>query len=95
MVELLCRAHDEAEEIRRAMQVGDVKRFYVVANGQHVTHPLVTQLKDLRTQMTAWLSALGFSPTDRARLGVGEVRQAGALDELEERRRARREAASS
>jgi len=68
---------------------GEVKRHYVVPNGQHVTHPYVKQLQDLRVQMTAWLSALGFSPTDRARLGVGEVRESDMFDELQRRREAR------
>jgi hypothetical protein len=51
-----------------------------------VTHPLVTQLANLRTQMTAWLAAIGFSPSDRSRLGLAEVRVRNELDELERRR---------
>ena len=86
MAVMLCQAHDEAEQIRRALAVGEIRRFYVLPNGQQVTHPIVNQLKDLRTQITAWLSSLGFSPTDRARLGLSEVRQTDALDELERRR---------
>lgn len=86
MTLMLCQAHDEAEQIRRALAVGEVRRFYVLPNGQQVTHPMVNQLKDLRTQITAWLSSLGFSPTDRARLGLTEVRENDALDELERRR---------
>ena len=86
IVELLCFAQDEAENIRRGMWEGKFSRFYETANGQMVTHPLVNQLKDLRTQMTAWLSAIGFSPSDRARLGLAEVRVRNELDELAERR---------
>jgi phage terminase small subunit len=89
MIVMMCQAQDEAEDIRRAMRVGDIPRYYVLANGQQVTHPLVNQLKDLRTQITGWLAALGFSPTDRARLGLTEVRQSDALDELERRRQDR------
>lgn len=90
MMIMLCQAQDESEEIRRQMQIGEIKRFYVLTNGQQVTHPLVNQLKELRAQMTSWLSALGFSPTDRARLGLAEVRQSDVLDELERRRAERR-----
>jgi P27 family predicted phage terminase small subunit len=86
MTVMLCQAQDEAEQVRRCLAVGEVRRFYVLANGQQVTHPIVNQLKDLRTQITAWLSILGFSPTDRARLGLSEVRESNALDELERRR---------
>lgn len=89
VVVLLCHAADEAEELRLGLARGDFPRFYSLPNGSEVTHPAVTQLKDLRTQMTSWLAALGFSPADRARLGVGEVRQADFMDELERRRRER------
>lgn len=90
IVTLLCQAQDEMQEIRRALSLGEVPRFYVLSNGQHVTHPLVNQLKDLRTQTTAWLAALGFSPSDRARLGLAEVRIRDELDELQRRREERR-----
>jgi P27 family predicted phage terminase small subunit len=89
VVTLLCQAHDESEDIRRAIAIGEVPRFYRLPNGSFVTHPMVTQLKELRSQSTAWLAALGFSPADRARLGLSEVRQNDALDELEARRRER------
>jgi P27 family predicted phage terminase small subunit len=90
LIVMLCQAQDEAEEIRRLLVSGEEERFYVVGNGQKVTSPLVSQLKDLRVQITAWLSSLGYSPTDRSRLGVGEVRQTDALDELQRRRTERR-----
>jgi P27 family predicted phage terminase small subunit len=86
MIEMLCRAHDEAENIRRGIWEGHIARFYETANGQIVTHPMVNQLKELRTQMTTWLSAIGFSPSDRARLGLAEVRVRDELDELAQRR---------
>lgn len=90
IVTMLCQAHDEAEVCRRLLATGEVDRFYVLPNGSYVTHPIVSQLKDLRTQMTAWLAALGFSPADRARLGLAEVRVIDALDELKARRSERR-----
>lgn len=83
---LLCQAQDESEEIRRGIAIGEVPRFYKLPNGSFATHPLVAQLKELRSQSTAWLSALGFSPADRARLGLAEVRQNDAMDELMKRR---------
>lgn len=89
IVELLCQAQDEAFEIRELLASGEVPRFYTTANGQVVSHPLVGQLKDLRTQQTTWFAAIGFSPADRARLGLAEVRVRDELDELERRRRER------
>lgn len=82
IVKMLCEAHDEHETIRQALATGVVERFYSTANGQIVTHPLVTQLSNLRAQMTAWMSAIGFSPADRSRLGLAEVRVKDGLDEL-------------
>lgn len=89
VITMLCQAFDEAETMRRALAIGEVSRFYVMPNGSYVTHPFVKQLQDLRTQITAWLASLGFSPADRARLGLGETRKADALDELERRRQER------
>jgi P27 family predicted phage terminase small subunit len=86
IITLLCQAQDEAEEIRLQIQSGEIERFYTTANGQMVTHPMVTQLATLRTQMTAWLAAIGFSPADRSRLGLAEVRVRDELDELQRRR---------
>ena len=91
IIKMLCEAHDEHEEIRRALSTGVVERYYVTNNGQIVTHPLVTQLSNLRAQMTSWLAAIGFSPADRSRLGLAEVRVRDELDELQ-RRRAERSA---
>lgn len=86
IVTLLCEAQDEYDEIRQKLSSGEVDRYYTTANGQMVTHPLVTQLGNLRTQMTAWLAAIGFSPSDRSRLGLAEVRVRDELDELQRRR---------
>ena len=89
IITLLCNAQDEAEEIRLRVQSGEIERFYTTANGQMVTHPMVTQLANLRAQMTAWLAAIGFSPADRSRLGLAEVRVRDELDELQRRRNER------
>lgn len=86
IITLLCEAQDEYEEIRSKLQSGEVDRYYVTANGQMVTHPLVTQMASLRTQMTSWLAAIGFSPSDRSRLGLAEVRVRDDLDDLQRRR---------
>ena len=89
IVKMLCEAHDEHETIRRALATGVVERFYTTANGQIVTHPMVTQLANLRVQMTSWMAAIGFSPADRSRLGLAEVRVNDELDELNRRRNER------
>ena len=89
IVTLLCQAQDELETIRMALATGEVERTYVSTNGTIVSHPYIAQIKDLRVQMTSWLSALGFSPADRARLGLAEVRVRDELDDLVRRRNER------
>lgn len=42
-------------------------------------------LRDLDRQLVANLSLLGFSPTDRSRLGVAEVKRQSKLEELRNR----------
>lgn len=86
IVTMLCEAQDDYALIRDTLNSGAEPRFYITANGQMVTHPLVTQLQNLRAQMTSWLAAIGFSPADRSRLGLAEVRVRDELDELNRRR---------
>lgn len=93
LVTMLCQAEDELQSMRLAFLTGEAERTYVTSNGSIVSHPFIAQMKDLRAQMTAWLAALGFSPADRARLGLAEVRVRDALDELQKRRDERSAAA--
>lgn len=86
IIAMLCEAQDDYCLIREIINSGAEPRFYITANGQMVTHPLITQLQNLRAQMTAWLAAIGFSPSDRSRLGLAEVRVRDELDELQRRR---------
>jgi hypothetical protein len=41
-------------------------------------------LRDLERQLVANLSLLGFTPTDRSRLGVAEVKKISKLEVLRE-----------
>jgi P27 family predicted phage terminase small subunit len=86
IVTMLCEAHDEYAEIYRGLKNGTFERVYTHSNGSIVTSPYVTQLKDLRVQMTAWLTEIGFSTSARSRLGLSEVRVRDEMDELERRR---------
>lgn len=44
-------------------------------------------LRDLERQIVANLSLLGFTPTDRTRLGVAEVKRVSKLEELRDRQK--------
>jgi hypothetical protein len=46
----------------------------------------VKQIDESDTKITTWLSMLGFSPSDRARLGLAEIRVANELDEYRQRK---------
>jgi hypothetical protein len=43
-------------------------------------------LRDLERQLVANLSLLGFTPTDRSRLGVAEVKRVSKIEELRARK---------
>jgi hypothetical protein len=83
---MLCEAQDEHDKIRVLLSTGEVERFYATSNGQLANHPFVNQLAVLRGQMSSWLAAIGFSPADRSRLGIAEVRVRDELDDLTKRR---------
>ena len=48
-------------------------------------------LRELDRQLVANLSLLGFSPTDRSRIGVAEVKRQSKLEELRNRAEQRKE----
>lgn len=85
LLQLLCEAADERAELKRS--VDEHGRFFTTSKGYVVPHPAVGQLRTLEERMTSWLSLLGFTPTDRVRLGL-EVKRAGHLDALMRKRRA-------
>lgn len=85
---MLCHAWDELEFIRKEFASGNVEKVYLMTNGAYANHPYIAQRKELHAQCTAWLSMLGFSPTDRSRLGLSEVKESSPLDEMAKRRAA-------
>jgi P27 family predicted phage terminase small subunit len=89
---LIARLAEKLEEVANLRAfLGDrvENRWYKTANGQIVTHPAVKQIDQADAQITAWLSMLGFSPSDRARLGLAEIRVANELDQLRQRKAGR------
>lgn len=95
LIRRVCEAWDEGARLREYLDQGGLPaRWYETPAGQVVTHPAVTQLRAIDAQVTTWLSMLGFTPSDRARLGLAEVRTKDPLDELAARRGGPRAAAS-
>ena len=85
LIERLCLAFEQLARIEAWLGTDVTRWFYETANGQLVTHPLIKQKTELNAQVTAWLSLLGFTPSDRARLGLAEIRVANELDQFRRR----------
>lgn len=88
LVEMIAKAYDEItqyeEEIAR---VGLIVRGY---NGQQTANPLIKEMRSAQQLILTCLSKLGFSPTDRARLGLAEAKARSALSDLQSKTQAKR-----
>ena len=51
-------------------------------NGTLQAHPLIAHVRDARKQIFALASLLGLSPSDRGRIGLGEVTAKSKLEAL-------------
>jgi P27 family predicted phage terminase small subunit len=86
LVSLLCEAADERE--RWLALVAKEGSTFRTAKGYVGIHPAVSQVRQVSREMLTILGLLGFTPSDRARLGLAEVRRMTHLSELMERRQA-------
>jgi hypothetical protein len=76
LVQMFCENLDEREPLRAEVMRGDADRRATRA------------LRDLDKQIIGCLALLGFTPTDRAKMGFAEVKSSN-LDELARRRQVR------
>ena len=82
----LCKNFDKIAELELWLGEDVERRWYTSPNGQVVTHPAVKQIEQMDAQNTAWMSLMGFTPSDRARLGLQEIRVANELDQYRQRK---------
>ena len=82
----LCKNFDKIAELELWLGKDVERRWYTSPNGQVVTHPAVKQIEQMDAQNTAWMSLMGFTPSDRARLGLQEIRVANELDQYRQRK---------
>lgn len=68
LIELICRAQDKLDAIEKILE--QEGRYYETKQSQRLPHPAVADSKSVSAQLVGWLSLCGFTPTDRARLGV-------------------------
>jgi P27 family predicted phage terminase small subunit len=79
-IEQLARAYDDVAEFR-----AEIKRMGLTVegyNGQTVANPLIAEVRRAEDTIRKCLSQLGFSPTDRARLKLTELKGASELQKL-------------
>jgi P27 family predicted phage terminase small subunit len=70
-VEMISRAYDDIDVFReRIVDDGLIQKGSL---GQPVAHPLIAEIRKCEATIRQCLSVLGFSPTDRARLGIMEA----------------------
>lgn len=79
-VEQVARAYDDLATYRSVVSAeGLTVDGY---NGQTVAHPLIAEMRRCEDTIRRCLSQLGFSPTDRARLKLTELKGASELQKL-------------
>jgi P27 family predicted phage terminase small subunit len=79
-VEIVARAWDDIEGFRAKVQADGL--IQKGSMGQVIAHPLIASIRQAEAQIMKALSVLGFSPTDRARLGLAEIKRVSKLQEM-------------
>jgi len=83
-VELAARLVDECAGM--AAEIAEMGRMYVTDKGYPVINPLVGALATSRKQLHSVLASLGYTPADRTRMGLAEVKARDKFEEMLERR---------
>ena len=76
----LCELIDARDDMRA--QVSHDGLVLVAPNGAHQAHPLLSHIRDVSKQIHGLMSMFGLTPSDRARLSLGEVQRVSKLDAL-------------
>lgn len=82
-VEQISHAYDDIAAFREEIEnTGLIVKGYA---GQMTANPLLREIRDAENVIRKCLSVLGFSPTDRARLGLAELKVQSGLQGLQEK----------
>jgi len=88
-IEQIARAYDDIAEFRAKIdETGLIVKGYT--KDMLVANPLIKEVRQLEATIRKCLSMLGFSPTDRARLGIAEVKLQSNLQDLQSKTRKNR-----
>ncbi len=79
-VEMIARAWDEIEAYRSRVDADGL--IQTGSMGQVIAHPLIAEIRRAEAVIMKALSTLGFSPSDRARLGLAEIKAQSKLQEM-------------
>jgi P27 family predicted phage terminase small subunit len=80
-VEMICEAYDEIESFREEIKVvGLMIKNYA---GADTANPLIGEIRKAQALIMKCLSVLGYSPSDRARLGLAEIKVQSGLADLQ------------
>jgi len=80
--EMISRAYDDIEEFRKRVQ--DDGLVQEGSLGPARSPPLIAEIRKCEATIRQCLSVLGFSPTDRAKLGITEAKARKAVVDLNE-----------
>jgi P27 family predicted phage terminase small subunit len=88
-VEMVSRAYDDITAFREEIdKTGLIVKGYA---GHMAANPLLREIRDAEAVIRKCLSTIGFSPTDRARLGLAEIerqsKMAGLQKKISEKRK--------
>jgi P27 family predicted phage terminase small subunit len=82
---MIAHAYDDIEAFRAEIaKIGLIVKGYA---GQKTANPLLREVRDAEATIRKCLSLLGFSPSDRARLGIAEIQRQTGLMELQKKTR--------
>src|ERR1019366_348963 len=80
---MISHAYDDIEAFRAQVKLEGL--IQTGSMGQVIAHPLIAEIRRAEAVVMKALSTLGFSPTDRARLGLAEAKAQSALKDLIDR----------
>ncbi len=84
-VETAATAADEIEAYDKVIAKQGLTVPGYASESQIVANPLIKEKRAAQSQIVKCLSMLGFSPTDRARLGLAEIKRQSGLQDLQNR----------
>ena len=78
---------DERAIMKREVEL--MGRTLQSPNGAYQAHPLLAHIRDITKQILSSLSLFGLSPSDRARIGAGEVAAVSKLQAMIDKKAAK------